>query len=207
MIHRHSAARHPSEATLITRAAGTLPPLHGQVVAMHIADCPGCRAAVRFGEALGGALLETAPPATLAPAALSRSLARLDEVVPEPPPADPVTVVGRRRRWRPLAPGIRLMPLVPRDATGTRLDLIRVAPGVALPRHDHRDRETTYVLAGAFVDESGEYRAGDIAEGDAGLDHRPRALAGADCVCLIATTGALRPHGRLACLLQPLFGF
>ena len=205
--------RHPAPATLITCAAGTLPPLHRRVLAPHIADCPACRDGIRLGEALGGALLEAAPPAALAAEALSRALARLDDGASEPiaaraplPDPDPLATWTRGRRWRPLAVGIRLLPLVPRDATGTRLDLIRVAPGVALPQHDHRDRETTYVLAGAFVDLTGEYHAGDVAEGDAGLDHRPRAVAGGDCVCRIATTGGLRPRSLLARLLRPIFG-
>ena len=34
----------------------------------------------------------------------------------------------------------------------------------------------------------------------------PRALPGEDCVCLIATTHHLRPHGWLGRLVRPLLG-
>ncbi|HTO82291.1 MAG TPA: ChrR family anti-sigma-E factor [Methylomirabilota bacterium] len=203
---------HPSEATLLSHAAGTLLPLHAQVLALHVAQCPACRHAIRLGEELGGALLDAELPVAMAGDALARVTARLDAPAPEPPPvaaqAAPhaIDAVMRGRRWRPVGLGIRLLPLVPRDATGTRLDLIRVAPGVALPQHDHTGPEIACVLTGAFADATGEYHAGDIAEGDVGLDHQPRALAGEDCVCLIATTGFLRARSLLVRLLQPVFG-
>lgn len=202
---------HPSEATLVSHAAGTLLPLHAQVLALHLAQCPACRQAIRLGEELGGALLEAERPVAMADDALSRVTARLDTVAAEVPLPRAAARLGietlmRGRRWRPVGPGIRLMPLVRRDATRTRLDLIRVAPGVSLPQHDHTGPEIACVLAGAFVDATGEYHTGDVAEGDAGLDHQPRALAGEDCVCLIATTGYLRAHSFLVRLLQPVFG-
>jgi len=203
---------HPSEATLMSHAAGTLLPLHAQVLALHLAQCPACRQAIRLGEELGGALLDAEPPAAVADDALARVTARLDALSSEPPRAAAraappgLDAWTRGRRWRPIGLGIKLMPLVPRDGTGTRLDLIRVSPGVALPQHDHTGPEIACVLSGAFTDATGEYRAGDIAEGDIGLDHQPRALTGEDCVCLIATTGFLRARSLLVRLLQPVFG-
>jgi len=202
---------HPSEATLLSHAAGALRPLHARVLEVHLAQCAACRETLHLGEELGGALLDAEPPVAMADDALSRVTARLDTVAPEPRAAasraDPgFGALMRGRRWRPVGFGIRLMPLVRRDDTGTRLDLIRVLPGVALPQHDHTGPEIACVLAGAFSDATGEYHAGDIAEGDVGLDHRPRALAGEDCICLIATTGYLRAHSLLVRLLQPVFG-
>jgi putative transcriptional regulator len=201
---------HPSDSTLVSCAASTLPAAHQSVIAVHLAQCPACRAALRLGEELGGALLELAPAAGLAEGALARAVARLDRPAARTaePPAMPTTLAALSRggRWRRVGLGIRLMPLVPRDRSGTRLDLIRVAPGTALPRHEHSGFESTCVLQGAYADETGEYRVGDVAEGDVGLDHCPVALAGEDCICLIATTGRLRAHSLIARLLQPLFG-
>ena len=203
---------HPSEATLVSHAAGTLLPLHSRVLALHLAQCPACRDALRVGEELGGALLDAEQPVAMSAGALSRITARLDAVVPEPRPVmrraalPGLEALTRGRRWRPVGLGIKLMPLAPRDETGTRLDLIRVSAGVALPQHDHTGPEIACILEGGFADATGEYHIGDIAEGDVGLDHRPRALAGADCVCLIATTGYLRAHSLLVRLLQPVFG-
>jgi len=203
---------HPSEATLLAQAAGHLPALHARVLAVHLSACPHCRDELHRLEELGGALLAALPPAPLQPDALAHTLTRLDDEVVAPPPeaattTAPVTLealaVGR---WWWLGPGIRLMPLSPRDASGTRLDLIRVAPGVALPGHGHTGPEMACILQGAYADETGAYSAYDIAEGDAALDHTPVAAPGADCICLIATTGRLRGHTWLARLVQPLIG-
>ncbi len=199
---------HPSDATLIAQAAGHLPALHAEVLAVHLSACPHCRAELRRLDEVGGALLTELPPEPLRPDALARTLARLDDAVAAPPPAvTPITLkalaVGR---WWWLGPGIRLMPLSRRDASGTRLDLIRVAPGRALPGHGHTGPEMACILQGAYADETGEYSAYDIAEGDVALDHTPIASPGGDCICLIATTGRLRGHTLLARLVQPLMG-
>ncbi len=204
MIHHH-----PSEATLLACVAGTLPEPHARVLAVHAARCPECRVALRRAEALGGALLETLPEAPLAEGALLRALDRLDEPPPpEPAPVVPPTTLAAlaTRRWRWTGPGIAMMRLMPRDATGTRLDLIRVTQGTALLQHGHHAFETTCVLQGAFDDGTGIYREGDFAEGDAALEHQPRTLPGEACICLIATTGRLRPRGLLGRLVRPLFG-
>jgi len=204
MIHRH-----PSDAMLLAYAAGTLPVPHGIVLRTHLALCAECREAVRLGAELGGALLDDAAPIALAPDALDRTLARLDEPQAHRPPRRSQTAVEEfaTGRWWWLGPGIHLMPLIPRDRDDARLDLIRVAPGVALPGHGHAGSEITCVLRGAFGDETGEYHVGDVAEGDEGLDHAPVALpVGSECVCLIATTGRLRAHGWVARLVQPVFG-
>jgi putative transcriptional regulator len=202
---------YPAETTLIGYASGVLLPLHAQVVDLHLAQCPACRASVAFGEELGGALFDSLVPADMDGGALDRVLQRLDMPAPPESFAGPITPATIERsieqgRWRFLGRGIKLLPLVPRDATKTRLDLIRVAPGTALPQHAHTGPETTYVLRGAFADETGTYAAGDIAEGDVGLEHQPRALADEECICLIATTGYLRARSLIVRLLQPAFG-
>lgn len=201
--------RHPSEATLLAYAAGTLPAPHAIVIRTHLALCGECRETIRLATALGGALLEDAPPAVMAGDALERTLARLGEPERAPAPARVPTTVEdfATGRWRWIGPGIRLMPLIRRDRDDARLDLIRVAPGVALPGHGHTGSEVTCVLQGAFGDETGEYHAGDVAEGGEDLDHQPVALdTGRECICLIATTGRLRGHSWLARLVQPVFG-
>jgi putative transcriptional regulator len=62
------------------------------------------------------------------------------------------------------------------------------------------------ILQGGYTDATGDYAAGDIAEGDSALDHTPVASPGPDCICLIATTGRVRAHTWLARLVQPLIG-
>jgi putative transcriptional regulator len=200
---------HPSDATLIAQAAGSLAALHAKVLALHLAACPRCRDELRGMEEVGGALLATLPSETLRPDALERTLARLDEPPPASPshPLTPITLDALATgRWWWLGPGIRLMPLARRDASGTRLDLIRVAPGMALPGHGHTGPEMACILQGGYADDTGDYGVWDIAEGDPTLEHTPIASPGPDCICLIATTGRLRAHTWLARLVQPLVG-
>jgi putative transcriptional regulator len=110
------------------------------------------------------------------------------------------------RRWRPMAPGIRHIALLPRLPGGGTARLLRVAPGTALAHHGHRGREATVVLSGGFSDELGHFGPGDFAETDDAVLHQP--IVGSDkaCVCLIATENRLRFTGRIARLLQPVIG-
>jgi putative transcriptional regulator len=197
---------HPAEATLISCAAGTLPAAHARVVRVHASLCPACAAGLRAAEAAGGALLEALDPVALAPDALVRTLARLDLAPPEPEPPGFDLAALMAGRWRRVAPGIAMIALLPRDATDSRLDLIRVAPGRSLLAHGHGGAETTCVLRGAFADDAGSYGPGDCVETDPELTHQPRALPGEDCVCLIAVTHHLRPRSWLGRLVRPLLG-
>ena len=198
---------HPSDTTRLAYAAGTLPPAHARVLAVHLAQCDSCRATTRMFEELGGVLVEELDTVPMSEGALARTLARLDAPRLQPRPPAPTTLAGLATgRWIPIGPGVRLMPLAKRDWTDTRLDLIRVSPGVALPQHDHTGNETACILQGGYRDARGEYGPGDIAEGEPGLDHAPVAVDGEDCICIIATTGRLRAHSLIARLIQPLFG-
>jgi putative transcriptional regulator len=167
-----------------------------------VAPPPAAASAVASAAGPAAAPTAVAAPATARTAATAPATARTGAGTPAPVTLDALAV----GRWWWLGHGIRLMPLSRRDASGTRLDLIRVAPGVAMPGHGHTGSEMACILQGAYADETGEYSAYDIAEGDAALDHTPVASPGADCICLIATTGRLRGHTWLARLVQPLIG-
>ena len=195
---------HPAEATLLACAAGTLPRLHARVLEFHLSACPRCHRQVRNFNEVGGALLTSLSPAPLRPDAMTRTLARLDKVPSATNAAAPSLVWLATGRWWWAGSGVRLMPLVRRDETDTRLDLVRVAAGVALPEHTHTGPETVCILQGSFNDETGHYALHDIAESDGTLLHQPVAAPGPDCICLIATTGRLRANGWLARLIQPL---
>ena len=206
--------RHPSEATLVAHAAGTLWAAARPVVQGHLDSCEHCRVAFGLAEAVGGALLDELPPTPLSPDALRRVTERLGgrarapaqpagspalAAVAEDASMSPPRLRDVRLRW--LAPGVRHAVLLRGPADGT-LRLLRVRTGTALPRHGHRGMELTLVLEGAFADETGRHGPGDLVEVDEATTHRPVAGGPTDCVCLIATEGRLRFAG----LLGALFG-
>jgi putative transcriptional regulator len=210
---------HPAEETLLRHAAGALPSAHSLVIATHLPFCPDCRAVIRLGEAIGGALLAAEPPTELTPDALTRTLARLDTQAGHGPMGEePVTLIQGvmlprvlwglvHPKWRWLSPGIsRIAVDVSGGAPRERAFLLRVAPGKRLPDHGHHGWEATCVLAGNFTDSTGNYGPGDVAETDGGLMHQPVAGASEACICLIAWEGRLRMRGLLARLAQPLMG-
>jgi putative transcriptional regulator len=214
----HTPLHHPADDTLLRHAAGRLPAGHALVVATHLPFCPDCQAAIRFGEAVGGALLSSEPAAELAPNAVTRALARLNQ--PEMPPPEPETVSliegvplppalrGLvRPSWRWIAPGVRRIAVHAPDAgPDERIYLIRVAPGKSLPEHHHSGWEAACVIAGSFADTTGEYRAGDVAEMQGEHGHQPIAGMETSCICLLAWEGPLRMHGLAARLVRPLLG-
>ncbi|WP_415011575.1 cupin domain-containing protein [Amaricoccus sp.] len=71
--------------------------------------------------------------------------------------------------------------------------------------HGHRGLELTLVLGGAFSDETGLFRAGDLEVADESLGHVPRATDDGPCLCVAATDAPLRLRALVPRLLQPLF--
>jgi len=212
---------HPSEATLLDYAAGSLGEGMSLLMAVHIALCPICQGEIAAAEAVGGGMLDELPPETLAEGAHGRILSRLDEAPPTPakPPAsrvdDPLLPgplaahFGKKLAdlpWRMLMPGLRQVDLHPGRRRGANLRLLRLGPGRALPRHSHSGTELTLVLQGAFRDEIGRFARGDLAEVDGEVVHQPRVDGSEDCICLIATDAPLRFPGFIARIAQRFTG-
>ena len=108
--------------------------------------------------------------------------------------------------WKPLAPGIWHCPLPLSKGAKGDLRLIKVAPGKVLPEHGHRGEELTLLLRGSYRDETGTYAAGDIADLDESIEHKPVADAETGCICLIASEKKARFKGLIARLMQPFIG-
>lgn len=215
-----SISHHPSEATLLAYAAGSLDEASSVVVATHLGACPVCGEAVRVCEAVGGQLLATLEGADMAGSALSHALARLDKPVataavraPAPAPAALGFALPNALlpyplgRWRWIAPGIRDIRVLPRRPGRSGLHLMRIAPGTAMPDHGHNGNELACILAGSYTDETGRFLTGDLAEMDTDGEHRPVADRREGCTCLIATDAPLRFRSLVARLLQPVLGF
>ncbi|PWC39870.1 transcriptional regulator [Azospirillum sp. TSO35-2] len=206
---------------LVAYGSGSLGEGLSLAVALHLARCPDCRATLAGVEAVGGVLLDDLPPAPLDGLTLAGTLARLDResatATPPRPAAsgrDPALPAPLRPyvpsleglAWQRLAPGVRRVELLPRTASGGAAQLLRIAPGTALPHHGHGGVELTLVLSGHFADELGRYGPGDLAEVDGDTRHQPIADSHRDCVCLIATDAPLRFTGLMGRLMQPFIG-
>jgi putative transcriptional regulator len=205
-------AHHPSEETLLAYASGNLDEAHRVVVATHLTGCATCRAVVLLAERVGGDILESLATEDLRPGALEACLQHLDAPRPAPspptvPPGLPATLAGYRlgRLRRPVK-GLGIATILPPSPGRAGLHLLHVAPGMNLPPHGHGGLELTAVLQGAFEDDDGIYRPGDVAETGVADHHTPVALAGETCICLFSIDGRLRFDHWLARLVQPLFG-
>lgn len=212
---------HPTDATLLTYAAGALGDGLSLVVVSHLAYCQVCRDAVAGGEVIGGSMLEAIAPENLAGATRERVLALLDGADGIAPPraaqtSDPALPaplgrwLGRNLAavpWRRLGPGLHQFDVVPAGhARSAKARLLRIAPGRWLPRHGHAGTELTLVLAGSYTDELGHFARGDISETDDAIVHQPVSDRGEDCICLIATEGPLRFESMIARLFQRFAG-
>ena len=135
-------SHHPTDMTLAAFASGTLDEGRTLVVATHVSTCPDCRRAVRSFERSRGMALEDAQPVSLKPEALQQVLRQIsDDGLPEvtaiaevqgETPSAPMAAysVGA---WRRIAPGLQFRPVAVPPADGTRVFMLKAAPGTRIP--------------------------------------------------------------------------
>lgn len=92
--------------------------------------------------------------------------------------------------WTTIRPGISLL----RFAAGATLEgaeaaLLRVAPGVSFPRHEHLGQELALVLEGGGHDEGHAYTPGALVEHAAGSAHTFVAARDRDLVLVVLHRG------------------
>ncbi len=210
---------HLDDSTLMAYAAGTLDEAFSVVAAAHVAVCPACRGAVRAAEALGGELLETAGSNAVSDDCRSKTFAALEQAglyrlpVAAPRPAFPRALARLLPvanlddlAWKKKAPGVAIFEVkLPASAKG-QLKLLRIGAGRAMPEHGHGGEEITMVLKGAYVDHLGRFAAGDVADLDEEIEHRPVVEKDGDCICLVATERPTRFKSFAARLMQPFVG-
>jgi putative transcriptional regulator len=215
-----SPAHHPNTALLEAATAGALSPAVSRIVEAHARLCPRCRAIAAKVEALAGAVLAEDDGVELSPDALERALAALDQPPGKAPPTVPDSLAAipnevrdivaeslGKIAWYSGGPGLKILDLaLPKTASGETFQVFRIEPGYGPPRHTHGGQEFTLVLTGAFKDETGLYRAGDIAIGNERITHRPVAEPGEICYALAVTTAPLKFKGPLG-ILQRVLNF
>lgn len=218
-----SIKHHARPETLAAYAAGALDEARAVVVATHLERCVSCRSAVRDFEALGGVCLEDIEPAVMSDGALERFWARAGAAAATAAPPSLIAhndfslAAARPLRtrlkggvesvaWKSVAPGMAQAVI---EADGYRkgsLRLLKISPGTRMPKHSHGAEELTLILEGAYEDELGVFRAGDLADLDGEATHSPCAIGDEDCICLIATSGPLAFKGLVGRVVQPFVG-
>jgi putative transcriptional regulator len=167
-------------------------------------------------EEVGGAVMESLPPAAMSTGAFKKLEARLTGLA-RPAAAEAAHsssetgIQGlprfvRRYRfgsWRWVAPSVHVRPIALPYDSDTRVFLLRSGPGTRLLEHTHTGLEMTCVLSGAFQQEGALFGPGDFDFGDDTMDHRPLVESGQDCICLVAMQGELQLKGLLGRIVQP----
>lgn len=204
-------SHHPSNPTLAAFAAGTLDAGRALVVAMHLGACPACRKVARSFERLRGLAMADGEPSPMAAAALQRALqATSSDGLPRADRREPARSEWPAPlssyplgKWRWIGSGVHWRSVGVPVEQGTRVFMLKAAPGTRIPHHAHTGIEWTSVLQGAFRHQHGHYAAGDFDEADDSIDHLPVIEDGAECVCLVALQGQIRFKGWIGRALQP----
>jgi putative transcriptional regulator len=209
-MKNHTITHHPTDLTLADFAAGHLDEGRALVVATHLVGCAACRKAVRSFEYIRGIVLEDSPRELLATDALQRTLAAISSA--EPPPvggedhssgANGPWSAYPLGRWRWIGRGIHWRSVGVPTGQGTRVFMLRGAPGTRLPHHGHTGIEWTAVLQGAFRHQQGRYGAGDFDEADDSVVHTPTIEDGEECICVVALQGEVRFRSLIGRAIQP----
>ena len=226
----NTPSHHLDDDLLLAYVTGAATEPVALVAACHLTLCMACRERATAAEMVGGALLDAAGPSDqLSPDALERMLARLDGDLPVLPAdaragADvPFVFAGvslprplerylarddqadsRPHAFRFLAPGVRGIDLEVTAPPVVRTRLLRLNPGVEIPRHTHAAPEFTVVFAGGLSDGGEHYVRGDVRFRDTGAEHVQVVDPEGPCVALVVNEGALLPRtwrGKLVSLL------
>jgi putative transcriptional regulator len=212
---------HPDEATILAYAAGAVTEGFSLVLAAHMELCQRCRNRMADANAVGGELLSELQPVAMSANGLDEVWSRIeiDSQQAVADPLAPLCVDGipdvlapylpdglDSVRWRSLVPGIRQYVLNGVESGRGSVRLLSIVPGTTIPHHTHRGGELTLVIKGAYEDEFGRFKSGDLADLDSSVHHQPVADNGEPCICLIATDDRLRFSGVFSRMLQPLMG-
>lgn len=217
---------HPDDATLLSFSAGSLPTSLAIVVSSHLSICNQCKQRVTQADIIGGKLFDNITPINLPESAKNRLIARLNSTTANDnadkeaigkalkvSPASEVPLPLQRfighsfdsLSWKPLAPGMKQVKIDIGEDEGS-IRLIKISSGTCMPLHGHQGSELTMVLRGAYSDEIGCFKVGDVADTDPDIEHQPIVNGNEECICLIATDAPLKFKGIIPRLLQPFFG-
>lgn len=208
------------EALLLSYAAGALNQAQNFAVTVHLALSPEAREFVRRCETIGAALMECeCEPVAMHEHALHNVLAQIENkrreeqrrraaVMLPPEVRIPLDLLDRiscrpcQPQWRNASySGLQVCEL-PMDCRASAVHFIKSRPAAMVPHHVQRDVEITLVLDGAFVDETGMYRRGDMMVMDSETEHETQACRDKGLVAMVVTDSEVKFPAGLAALIQ-----
>jgi putative transcriptional regulator len=211
---------HLDDATIVSYASGSLGEAHSVVVAAHLSFCAQCRADVRAAEAIGGSVLAASDQSAVTDICRAATLASLDVTRAGPPVQRPTAQAAMPKSlqrlldgktletvaWRKKAPGVAMFDLPLSKGARGSLKLLSIGPGMAMPDHGHGGEEITLILKGSYRDHMGEFKAGDVADLDGEIEHKPVVNSDGPCICLVAMEAPTRFKSLWVKLMQPFIG-
>ncbi|MEM7302707.1 MAG: ChrR family anti-sigma-E factor [Pseudomonadota bacterium] len=220
---------HLDDATLMSFASGTANTAIAVAVSAHLEMCPTCRERLKTIEAAGGAMLESVETSALSQGSVNDLLEMLDASLRAPQAQKPKAIsipkksgglfpssvaglVGddpEKVAWKKVGAGVSLHRISLDDKNSDeqgRLFLMKIEAGRKMPEHGHGANELTLVLSGAYSDEVGTFRRGDVADLDPETEHQPVVHDDASCICLVAIEEPTRFKGIIPRLMQPYIG-
>lgn len=207
------------DSLLLSYAAGTLDAAQNLAVESHLTFCHDARNFVQECECIGGTLLENeCGKMEMGKDSLNNVLAQLNDPSNEKPTKcaefqcetipfnlpDPLQNRLSQQEsagWKSLMPGFKAYE-INLECKQSTARFLKAAPGIKSPHHSHGGMEITLVLDGAFSDETGEYKTGDLIVTDDTVTHAPIACKMHGCTCLVVSSAAIKLTG-IASLLNP----
>ncbi|HEY8191679.1 MAG TPA: ChrR family anti-sigma-E factor [Alphaproteobacteria bacterium] len=206
---------HECDMLLMGYACGRLDEAQSLLVASYLSLSERARRHAALYERMGGAVMEhQCNPVAMAEGALQAVMAQLEARIPQPqkpyarrhgvdniPLPHPLCAQLSQRCagppvWRAAWRGVRVLRIPAAPDCHRAIGIVLFRPGARIPMHRHEGREIMLVLDGAFTDESGTHRRGDILIMDADTFHTLRADPREGCACLIVTDTPrqIEPH-------------
>ena len=213
------------DSLLLGYAAGILDQAQMLAVDTHLSFSKGAQQSISKYEAIGGALMnEHCDIEAMNADSLDNILNRLDdspstthkahqkltgnqEISKEIgfdlpfPISKMISEQSKALKWRSPYPGFKSYDFDIECETSIAR-FVQAKPGVKSPNHSHAGTEITVVLDGAFTDETGEYKVGDLIVTDETCEHAPIACKFDGCTCFVVTSAPIKLTG-IASVLNP----
>lgn len=209
------------DTLLLGYAAGILDSAQQIAVDAHLTFSNDAKKFIHSCETIGGALIsDHCTPEQMSADSLDNILDRLDEQLHDtqtrtqktfahnniefdlPSPISNILSVQQTPfKWRNLYPGFKSYDFDTGCSSSTAR-FMKAKPGVKSPHHTHAGTEITLVVDGAFSDETGDYKVGDLIVTDETCEHAPIACKFHGCTCFVVSTAPIKLTG-IASILNP----